>query len=177
MLSLRKTFKKSMNFLSEEDDLVAFENLSPEEFPMEWKEPSKYCGMTFSEHEGLKYIVDYIACRVLSEDSSSGYCSSDKTDSESTPWIHTLSKDGLTVPQETWLKIAEEMESLFVSIHGKSGYHSGNNVTKQMIKILEEKYPDVNRKYIKIFFTFKNIYQNPVPQQKFFKGHTKVRKK
>ncbi|GBL72466.1 hypothetical protein AVEN_115383-1 [Araneus ventricosus] len=48
---------------SEEDDLVAFENIRSEEFPMEWKidEPSNYCGMTFSEHEGLKYIAGYIA--------------------------------------------------------------------------------------------------------------------
>ncbi|GBM95119.1 hypothetical protein AVEN_46315-1 [Araneus ventricosus] len=138
---------------SEEDDLVAFENLCSEEFPMEWKidEPSNYCGMTFSEHEGLKYIAGYIASRVRSEDSSLGYFSAEKTDSESAPWIYALSKGGLTVPTEAWLKITEEMECLFVSIHGKSGYHSGKNVTKQMIKILEEKYPDVNRKAIKIF--------------------------
>ncbi|GBM73070.1 Transposable element P transposase [Araneus ventricosus] len=138
---------------SEEDDLVAFENLCSEEFPMEWKidEPSNYCGMTFSEHEGLKYIAGYIASRVRSKDSSLGYFSAEKTESESAPWIYALSKGGLTVPTEAWLKITEEMECLFVSIHGKSGYHSGKNVTKQMIKILEEKYPDVNRKAIKIF--------------------------
>ncbi|GBM98588.1 hypothetical protein AVEN_215098-1 [Araneus ventricosus] len=138
---------------SEEDDLVAFENLCSEEFPMEWKidEPSNYCGMTFSEHEGLKYIAGYIASRVRSEDSSLEYFSAEKTDSESAPWIYALSKGGLNVPTEAWLKITEGMECLFVSIHGKSGYNSGKNVTKQMIKILEEKYPDVNRKAIKIF--------------------------
>ncbi|GBO12587.1 Transposable element P transposase [Araneus ventricosus] len=70
---------------SEKDDLVAFENLCSEEFPMEWKidEPSNYCGMTFSEHEGLKYIAVYISSRVRSEDSSLGYFSAEKTDSES----------------------------------------------------------------------------------------------
>ncbi|GBM31392.1 hypothetical protein AVEN_224054-1, partial [Araneus ventricosus] len=54
---------------SEEDDLVAFENLCSEEFPMEWKidEPSNYCGMTFSEHEGLKYIAGYIASRAYDQ--------------------------------------------------------------------------------------------------------------
>lgn len=48
---------------SEEDDLIAYENICSDECPMEWKidEPSKSCGMSFSEHEGLKYISGYIA--------------------------------------------------------------------------------------------------------------------
>ncbi|GBN34021.1 hypothetical protein AVEN_264941-1 [Araneus ventricosus] len=65
---------------SEEDNLVAFENLCSEEFPMEWKidEPPNYFGMTFSEHEGLKYIAGCLASYERSEDSSLGYFSADK---------------------------------------------------------------------------------------------------
>ncbi|GBM45046.1 hypothetical protein AVEN_98891-1 [Araneus ventricosus] len=107
---------------------------------MEWQidKPSNYCGIKFSENEGLQYIAGYIASLVQSEDSSLGYFSADKTDTGSAAWNYTLSEGGLTVSTEAWIKITEEMESPFLSIHGKGGYHSGKNVTKPMMKILGE---------------------------------------
>ncbi|GBM92014.1 hypothetical protein AVEN_63856-1 [Araneus ventricosus] len=75
--SAEKDIQEIGELPSEEDDLLVFEKLYSEEFPMKWKidKPSNYCGMTFSEQEGLKYIAGFIASCVRSEYSSLGYIS------------------------------------------------------------------------------------------------------
>ncbi|XP_035204443.1 uncharacterized protein LOC118179377 [Stegodyphus dumicola] len=112
-------------------------------------EPAADCSV-----EGFRYLAGYIAYRGRKYDHSLGtpteqllHLPSD----EHVGWIETLSRGGLLVPSEEWLKKISQFEVVFVSEHGKDGLSRNNNIMQTMCKKIAQKFPDVHNEIIKIY--------------------------
>ena len=93
------------------------------------------------EHEGLKYVAGYVAHSFLLENPELGQKSCEIPAFKSTaPWITALSRGGLVVPSEQFMKQIYEMEKVFVSIH-KDSISYEKNIIKKFHKILVSRFP------------------------------------
>jgi hypothetical protein len=102
--------------------------------------------------EGLKYVAGYLAHNLRTKfpqfGEKTGAISFDRT--VQAPWIHALSRGGLTVPSENFLGIVKSFDCIFKEIHGNS-LNTQHEVMGTTIKMISCRFPHVATEVIKKF--------------------------
>lgn len=105
--------------------------------------------------EGLKYIAGFLAHKFRQKYPELGCktCESPNSGVSSSAWISSLSRGGLTLPSENFMKQILVFESIFKDIHGKNGLNSEYKVMETTVNQIQCKCNsvpiDVVRKYVR----------------------------
>lgn len=124
-------------------------------FPCESVAPSAVTDVECSA-EGFRYLAGYIARRAAKYDNTLGtpskelLCPPQSLLSEH-GWIEFLSRGGLLVPSDRWMRQISEFELLFNQVNGPDSLSKEKNISKRLADLISQKYPHVAPEVVKIF--------------------------
>jgi hypothetical protein len=103
--------------------------------------------------EGLKYVAGFLSHKFRIKYPHLGTKTRDKTDFEQSdsPWITALSRGGLTLPSNDFLKQIFLFEKIFKEIHGTNGLNTQYKVMGTTISHISAKFPDFPFEIIKTY--------------------------
>lgn len=105
--------------------------------------------------EGLKYVAGFLAHKFRQKYPELGCKTRDLVNPGQTisPWISALSRGGLTLPSDSFLKQVRLFEEVFKDIHGKNGlnaqYRVMETTEKQILGRFKSVPAEVVKKYVR----------------------------
>lgn len=106
--------------------------------------------------EGFRYLAGYIAYRGKKYDDTLGTPTSDilsapVTDTERFGWVEVLSRGGLTVPTDDWLRKVSQFELIFNEFNGLESVSKEKGIVKTICAAIRTKYPDFSPEIVKLY--------------------------
>ena len=104
--------------------------------------------------EALKYVAGFLAHKLRDKYPDLGEKTSETLSGARTesPWIHALSRGGLTAPSSDFMRKIISFEKIFKNIHGNSLYREEKVISFTIASIVKQfpKFPlDVIKKYVR----------------------------
>lgn len=101
--------------------------------------------------DALKYIAGYVAFKCQNVDETLGECRA-MSDLQNVrkDWISVISRGGLVHPTIEWMHKVKQFEILFSEFHGQH-VSKCRNVIRTLTTMLQDKFPDCNKKAIHLF--------------------------
>ena len=102
--------------------------------------------------QALAYVAGYVVAKCPAADKTMGQSTSEagtESRDERLAWIDAISQGGLTAPGTLWLSQVEELEVLFVAMHGKTGIDRGLGVVRRLAEAAALKFPNVHPRVLR----------------------------
>lgn len=102
-------------------------------------------GYDVIKEEGLQYLTGYVALKLCNKYPQLGIITSKKeSTSPTSTWIELVSKGGLRIPSEDFLKCAKFVEEGFLKIHGNNGICKDSGIIQKVFSVVENEIHHLN---------------------------------